>query len=100
MKENFVLIAGIVILVFLLINYRKSTYTIQSFSDMTDAAAVQQNFKVQVATIVAEMTSAMKDANTAKKTVDERIAIANTYNDQLHQLNKNFSEWSVRQGTI
>lgn len=89
-----------VILFIFLFNYRKSEYTIQPFDESSDVSTVQQNFKTQTATLIAEMTQEMKAAKTAKKTVDERIAIANTYNDQLYQLNKNFSEWSIRHGVI
>jgi len=100
MKENFVLITGIVILLILLFNYRKSQYTIKPFDANADATAVRTNLKSQVAEMVAEMSSELKAAKAANKTDDERIAIANTYNDQMMQLNKNFSEWSIRHGVL
>lgn len=73
-----------------------SEYTIQPFEGMTDQAAVAANLKSQVTAVVTEMTSALATAKTENKTIDERIAISNTYNDQLCQLNKAFSEWMLR----
>ena len=75
-----------------------SEYTIQPFDGMTDQAAVKDSLKTQVTAVVTEMTSALATAKTANKTVDERIAISNTYNDQLCQLNKGFSEWLLNHG--
>lgn len=73
-----------------------SEYTIQPFEGMTDQAAVSSSLKSQVTDIVAEMTSALTTAKNENKTIDERVAISNTYNDQLCQLNKSFSEWILR----
>lgn len=73
-----------------------SEYTIQPFEGMADQAAVKDSLKSQVTAVVTEMTSALATAKNENKTTDERVAISNTYNDQLCQLNKNFSEWILR----
>lgn len=73
-----------------------SDYTNQSFEGITDQVAAAANLKSQVTAVVTEMTSALATAKTENKTIDERITISNTYNDQLCQLNKDFSEWVLR----
>jgi hypothetical protein len=73
-----------------------SEYTIQPFEGMTDREAVKASVGTQTAAIVAEMMSALATAKNENKTVDERVAISNTYTDQLCQLNKAFAEWSLR----
>lgn len=73
-----------------------SEYTIQPFEGMTDREAVKASVGTQTAAIVAEMMSTLATAKNENKTIDERVAISNTYTDQLCQLNKSFAEWSLR----
>lgn len=75
-----------------------SEYTIQPFDGMTDLAAVKDSLKTQVSAVATELAAELSKAKTENKTINERIAISNTYNDQLCQLNKGFAEWILRHG--
>jgi len=92
------LLVGVVIyfLFTKLVRPQVSESTIQPFEGMTDRAAVQASLKNQVTAIVTEMTTALKTAKQENKTIDEQVAISNSYTDQLNQLNKSFTEWSLR----
>ena len=92
------LLVGVVIyfLFTKLVRPQVSEYTIQPFEGMTDQAAVKASLKNQVTAIVTEMTAALKTAKQENKTIDEQVAISNSYTDQLNQLNKSFTEWSLR----
>jgi hypothetical protein len=100
MNTNIWLVVGIVILVLVLFNFRKSNFTIQPFDNNADITTTRENHRVQVDALLSEMKTALADSKTANKTVDERVAISNTYNDQLIQLSKNLSEWLIRHDVL
>jgi hypothetical protein len=90
------LVVGMLIYYLLKSRTNVSNYDILPFEGMADAAAVKASLKTQVTAIVTEMSTALKTAKTENKTIDERIVIANKSNDQLCQVNKAFTEWSLR----
>lgn len=78
---------------------QQPTQTPFSFDNIGEPGVARAEFQSNITKVTNDMVSAMTAAKTTK-TVDERIAIATTYNDQIHDLHKGFIEWSVRHGIL
>ena len=78
---------------------QQPTRTPFSFDNIGEAGVARSEFQSNITKVTNEMVSEMNAAKTTK-TVDERIAIATIYNDQIHELHKGFIEWSVRHGIL
>lgn len=72
-----------------------SDFTMQSFSGMTDLAAVTASYQSQVQAVGNELKTALAAAISQNKSDNEIIAISNLYADQLNELNKSHSAWTI-----
>jgi hypothetical protein len=92
------LVVGLVVFfLFVQMTKKKETYTITPFSGTAEQA--KQSYTSQMGAIVQELKDNLIAARQQNQTVDQLVALSNTYNDQIAQLMKMYSEWTIRNVT-